>query len=169
MVGGVCSGAVAGGGVAVGSVGGEACSKYQTTSSATTTAAAMMSNRFRSIGLPLFSCHTRLAPLCVLGQAGPARGRKPHMARASQVQRRQSFEQAIEILTLGSLRHRSSARSTSAWLVVPISRSSKPLLRKPLRPLPSSNISKYIERRTRGTGPSGSFLPACSHFRPKRT
>ena len=39
-----CCGAVAGGGVAVGSVGVEAGNRYQTISSATTTAAAMMSN-----------------------------------------------------------------------------------------------------------------------------
>ena len=46
------SGAVAGGGVAVGSVGGEAGSKYQITSSPTTTAAAMISNLLVSIGWP---------------------------------------------------------------------------------------------------------------------
>jgi len=49
-----CCGAVAGGGVAVGSVGVEAGNRYQTISSATTTAAAMMSNLFVSIGPPLF-------------------------------------------------------------------------------------------------------------------
>jgi hypothetical protein len=49
-----CSGAVAGGGVAVGAVGVEPGSKYQTMSSATTTAAAMMSNLFVSVGPPCF-------------------------------------------------------------------------------------------------------------------
>ena len=54
MAGGVCSGTVNGGGVAVVSVGGVA-GLDQTTSSAMTTAAAMMSNLFLSIGLPRFS------------------------------------------------------------------------------------------------------------------
>jgi len=44
-----CSGAVAGGGVAVGAVGVEPGSKYQTMISARTTTAAMMSNLFVSI------------------------------------------------------------------------------------------------------------------------
>jgi len=64
-----CAGAVAGGGVAVGVVGVEPGSKYQTMISARTTAAAMMSNLFVSIGSTYCSlCRTTLAPLGALGQ-----------------------------------------------------------------------------------------------------
>ena len=45
-----CAGVVAGGGFAVGAVGVERGSKYQTRARARTTAAAMMSNLFVSIG-----------------------------------------------------------------------------------------------------------------------
>jgi hypothetical protein len=45
-------------------------------------------------------------------------------------------------MTPGSPRHRSSARCTSAWLAMPIGRSSKPLPRERPRPLPSPNLSK---------------------------
>jgi hypothetical protein len=76
-----CCGAVAGGGVAVGSsVGVEAGSRYQAMISARTTAAAMMSNLFVSIGPPLFSCPTRLAPLRALRQVKPGMGKASGVA-----------------------------------------------------------------------------------------
>ena len=66
-----CTGAVAGGGVAVGALGVEPGSKYQTMISARTTAAAMMSNLFVStIVLP--------HPLGGLGQAKPSGGEAHH-------------------------------------------------------------------------------------------
>jgi len=46
--------------------------RYQTRINASTTAAAMMSTLFVSIGPPLFSCPTKLAPLCALRQVSVA-------------------------------------------------------------------------------------------------
>ena len=57
-----CAGVVTGGGVAVGAVGIERGSTYQTRTRARTTAAAMMSNLFVSIELPMFSLPHHVSP-----------------------------------------------------------------------------------------------------------
>ena len=68
-----CAGVVAGGGVAVGAVGVERGSKYQTRTRARTIAAVMMSNLFVSIWSAHGSlCRTTLAPVWALGQVKPS-------------------------------------------------------------------------------------------------
>jgi hypothetical protein len=70
---------VAGGGVAVGAVGVEAGSKYQTRISVRTTAAAMMSNLFVSMGFyPLFSLPHHVSPAWGTGTSLTIRAEKYH-------------------------------------------------------------------------------------------
>ena len=75
-----CAGDVAGGVFAVGAVGVERGSKYQTRTRARTTAAAIMSNLFVSIGSARFSLAHHVSAPWGSGTSQTLRANKHHMA-----------------------------------------------------------------------------------------